>query len=397
MPTGGKPRSVSHSGLADKIGGVSVPGPESPLVDVIVATHSTSRPVARAVGSVLAHTRAPVRVTVVAHNIDIEVVRAALGDWAADPRLRLVGLRDGIPSPAGPFNHGMDLATAPFSAVLGSDDEFEPGALDAWLELQRRSGAAFVIARNYHVHANAGHPPVRPGRMRGLDAVRDRLSYRSAPLGLLSRDRFGDLRFTVGLASGEDIAFVSRMWFSGHPIAYARTAPAYFGHDDAGDRVTMAPRPVEVDFAFLDEILGTPWFTALRPAARQAFVVKVLRVHLIDAIAARLGSAWTPETVDALGAMIRRVLEAAPRSTRLLSSVDHRIVDAILQADTGAAPDPDAMADLIARRQRYRTIPAVVTRNPLFALHPQAPFRALAAGLIVIRSRPRTSLLDPPA
>jgi hypothetical protein len=99
---------------------------QEPLVDHIIAVHNNRRPIARAVGSVLKHTSAPIRVSVVCHNTEQGEIRLILGELADDPRLRLLQLDDGIPSPSGPFNAGMDAATAPFTSIMGSDDELEP-------------------------------------------------------------------------------------------------------------------------------------------------------------------------------------------------------------------------------------------------------------------------------
>src|SRR5690606_32966540 len=107
---------------------------------------------------------------------------------AADTRVRLISLIDGIPSPAGPINAGLDAATAPFTSLLGSDDLYEPGAIDAWLEVQRRGRADVVIPRvSTHSGNTLRTPPTRPFRTHRLDGVRDRLSYRTVQLGLVSR------------------------------------------------------------------------------------------------------------------------------------------------------------------------------------------------------------------
>ncbi|WP_309616274.1 glycosyltransferase family A protein, partial [Salinibacterium sp.] len=259
-----------------------------PEVDVVVAVHTVTRPIARAVDSVLAGTTAATRVTVIAHNIDPDVIAANLGDLMADRRVRLLSLHDSVPSPAGPFNLGLDRATAPFVSVMGSDDTFDPGAVDSWLSLQRRHNAGMVLARIRHDGGGSdSYPPVRLGRTQRLDGVKDRLSYRSAPLGLISRQHFGDLRFSEGLPSGEDLAFVTRMWFSGVPLAFDSTGPAYVGHHDEGDRVTSAQRDVSVDFRFLDEIYPTTWFARFTNDQRTALAAKFLRMHVFDAILAR--------------------------------------------------------------------------------------------------------------
>src|SRR5699024_6411935 len=110
-----------------------------PEVDVVVAVHTPERRVERAVLSVVL-TEAPVRVTVVCHGTPLEPIAERLGVLAEDPRVRLLPFTDGVPSPAGPFNAGLDAATAPWVSVLGSDDVLEVGAIDSWLALAGRTG-----------------------------------------------------------------------------------------------------------------------------------------------------------------------------------------------------------------------------------------------------------------
>ncbi|MBL3699726.1 glycosyltransferase [Leucobacter luti] len=355
-----------------------------PRVDVTIAVHSAARPIARAAASVLDHTVAPVRVNVVAHNIDPEIIRANLGELAADPRVRLLQLRDGIPSPAGPMNHGFAVSTAPFISVMGSDDELAPGAIDSWLALQEATGAEAVLARIQLADGRTDpYPPVRGGRRtRALDGRRDRLAYRSAPLGLIDRGRFGELRLTEGLPSGEDLAYSLTVWFTGKRLAYDLAGPAYVINDDAGDRVTAAPRPLAQDFAFIDEIESFPWFTAASAADRTAIVVKLIRIHVFDAILARCGTAADlAANRAALLALLDRFEQLAPGSRELLSRADRAVFDALRDP----AATPEALHERVAARHAYLSVPTLLPRNPLRTLHAQAPFRTLFAGYRIMR------------
>ena len=360
------------------------------LVDVTIPVHSSSRPIARAVSSIVDHTRARVRVNVVAHNIDPRVIRSNLGAYASHPSVRLLELDDAIHSPAGPMNHGLDRSDAPFIAVMGSDDELEPGALDSWLALQHQTGASMVIARVDVLGRGVDpYPPVRNGRRsRSLSARKDRLAYRSAPLGLIDRRRFGDLRFTAGLSSGEDLAYSTTLWFAGAGIAYDRTGPAYLVHQDADDRVTFTTRTVADDFAFLDAIEALPWFTALGHGDRIALAVKILRIHLFDSIRARIAP---PERIlphrSDLVAVVDRLEAMAPGVLRLLSRADREVIDA-LRSDHA---DPERLLALLDARWNYRSLGALVPRNPFLVLHRQAPVRTLAAGVRATTQHSRAS------
>ncbi|GAB3631126.1 hypothetical protein GCM10027421_04790 [Microbacterium shaanxiense] len=351
----------------------------SPVVDVIIAVHTATRPIARAVASVIDHTEAPVRVNVVAHNIAPDIIRTNLGAYADHPDVRLLPYRDGIPSPAGPMNHGLDQATAPFTALLGSDDEFAPGAIDSWLNIQQQASADAVLAQIRLPNGNIDpYPPVRNGvRVRELDVRKDRLFYRSAPLGLVSRERFKELRLAVGLRSGEDLPYSATVWACAHRLAYDLDHPGYIINDDVPDRVTFEPRPMSEDFRYLDEFDKLDWLTGASTATRTALVVKILRIHVFDAIAARISVPATRSTLaEDITQVLRRLHDMAPGAIRLLARADRRVLDTVL-ADRASERE---ISELLAARWTYRSINAMLPRNPLLALHRQAPFRTLLAG-----------------
>lgn len=342
-------------------------------VDIIVPVHTSERPIRRAVASVLDHSDRRVRTIVVAHNIDIDIIRTSLGDYAEHPRLELTHLVDEIPSPAGPLNHGIATATADYYGVLGSDDELEPGAVDSWLELAESMQADAVLARVRRSIAGIDPlPPTRRRRTRDLQAVRDRLTYRCVPQGLVSRVRFGHLRFTPGLRSGEDQEFTAQLWFTAQRIAYDRTGPGYVLNEDGEDRITADVRTAEEDFRFLDVVASTSWYRALGRSEKRAWGVKNLRLHLMDAVAARLDS--LPEHARALNAVVARIETLSPGASRLLSRHDRVIIAELARTQ----PDLDRIRAALGRRW-HLSLGALLPRNPMLALHSQAPLRTMRA------------------
>lgn len=354
-----------------------------PVVDLVIAVHSTARPVERAVASVLDHTRTPLRVTVVCHEVDAGAIAEKLGAHAGDPRLRLVEHRDGVRSPSGPFNRGMDEATAPFVGIMGSDDLLEPGAVDSWVRRQRTDDADVVVTHLRHAAgAYVPTPPVRPWRTRRLEGTRDRLSYRSAPLGILRRDAFPTLRLTEGAPVGGDIAFVLSLWFSGRRISYDRTGPAYVIGADATDRVTFRPKPVAEEFTYLSSLLEDARFAALGPREKASYAVKFLRVQVFGAVHNRPEpDFWTRQERDDLRAVTRRVLDLAPGAERVLSIADRRVLDAVLDPRT---PVPVLFERSVARR-RFRSPAALLTRDPSRLLAREAPLRFMTASVLCRR------------
>lgn len=329
----------------------------------------------------LKHTTAPIRVSVVCHNTDQAEIRRVLGELADDPRLRLLQLDDGVRSPSGPFNLGLAAATARFTSIMGSDDELEPGAIDSWLAVQRRDRAHVVIPRLAHAGAaNVPTPPTRPFRAAGLDGVRDRLSYRSAPLGLVSRERFGALRLMSVAGTGGDVEYSTALWFSGARISRDRGGPAYRIHNDASDRVTLAPKPVAADFIFLVRLLASEQFASLAPAQREALVVKLIRVHIFGTVHNRPDPAlWTESERATLAAGLEGCVSAAPRAVAVLSRSDRALIDVIRDARASA----DELLAAAAARRRYLSPRSLVPRNPLLLFAREAPLRFAASSALV--------------
>jgi len=360
-----------------------------PVVDLVIAVHTAQRPVARAVASVL-DCRTPVRVTVVAHHVEPALIEANLESVVVPPwsSVRVLALSDGTRSPAGPFNLGLGAATAPFVAVMGSDDRLAPGALDSWVALQRRTGAAVVVARLAHAGADeAGTgavvptPPARPFRSTGLDGVRDRLSYRSAPLGLIERatlDRLA-LRFTPGLEVGEDVEVVTRLWFSGAPIAFDRRGPAYVVQDDAGDRITYVSRPVADELEFVLRIVQADWFHGYTARQRAAVCTKMLRIHVFGVLGNREAGFWDDAERAALGRVAAAVLDAAPGCESVLSRADRAALDAVVDV---SVPVDEMLA--LGRARRHHGRPATLVPRDLRRIAArEAPIRLMAASVLV--------------
>ncbi|MGP7960383.1 glycosyltransferase [Sanguibacter sp. A247] len=305
----------------------------TPAVDLIIAVHDVRREIGRAVRSVLAGSEGLVRVTVVAHDLGVGTVDAALA-LTPDERhhVRVLGFSDHVRSPAGPFNHGLAHATAEHVAVMGSDDTLERGAVRAWLDVALERDSDVVLAPLRQGGEILRNPLVRPGTGRPgprattpLDVVADRLLYRSAPLGLLRRAtlaRLG-LTFTEGLATGEDLELSTRLWCSGARIDMLPSAPAYVVGADAADRVTSVVRPVADELAAVTRLRGTGLTADLVPSQRRALAIKVLRVHVLGALARRPSAdAWDDDGPAVLRAEARAWLETAPTALHALARAD---------------------------------------------------------------------------
>jgi hypothetical protein len=357
------------------------PSDVTPAVDVVIAVHRDTRPVERAVASVLeGGVPSPyLRVTVVCHNIEPAAVARRLGTLTPDGSLptgvRLLELEDGRHSPAGPFNHGIDHATGRFVSVMGSDDTVDPGTYAAWLAIgDAHTSAAVVAAQRTTSSGRVPTPVVRPWRSLDLDPVRDGLAYRTAPLGLVRRTEFErlGLRFTENLPSGEDQEFTARLWFGGGRIDYARRAGDYVIHDDQDDRMTQSRQDVPTLFRFATHLVGSAWFGRQDRRVQEVLVTKILRVHVVPAVTARESSGgWSDRDRQEASTTVDALVDAAPGALSSLSLAELDVVDALLDV---ACPTEELVAAAAAARRfgRPRTL---LTRNPLHLLRPDAPLR----------------------
>lgn len=351
-------------------------------VEVIIACHTPQRPVGRAVASILDGNGDVASVTVVCHNRGTEEIAAAVAEEHRE-RVDFVEHRDEHRSASGPFNAGIDRSTAEFVAIMGSDDTLAPGAVASWLAVQEHTGADFVITRLALGTAAAGvpTPAVRMHRGRRVDLVADRLSYRSAPLGLMRRemlDRTG-ARLVEGATIGGDVGMVTFMMAT-WSTAYDRCGPPYVIGEDAGDRVTYVVRPMREQLGFFPDLFDADWFAQLPVAAKRAIGVKVLRIHVFGAVFYREDVAiWTSEERRALAEITAGVITRSPGCLAPLSRADRDLVDACL--------DPSVDASVLVRgaqeRRRHGTPATVLPRSLGHVLDREAPLRFMAASLAV--------------
>jgi hypothetical protein len=355
-----------------------------PVVDAVIAVHDASRPVGRAVRSLTQSGLSvgdDLRITIVCHNISASAINSALPEALA-ARVRFLELADGIPSAAGPFTAGLEQATGRFVSIMGSDDYLEPGALARWLDASDRETDAVIPPQKHADGSVIRTPPIRPFRRGDLDPVKDRLSYRTAPLGLIRRsaiDRLG-LRFPAGLRTGEDQNFSSKLWFGGGVLRYAAGAPRYIVGADANTRVSTTSRPLETEFAFIDQLLGDPWFASLPVRSRRSIAIKLIRIHVFAGMLARI-EAGVIDSADHsyVVGLIKRMRAAAPAFERPFSLADRRALDAIANPEV----KPDEIARLTKARRRFGHPSTLVTRDIRGLIDVEGPLRFMVASALV--------------
>lgn len=248
-----------------------------PTVDVVIPLHRTDRRFDAAVESAQSMAqRVPTRVFVVLHNLHLD------GPTEARLRARAVLLRcdDGISSPSGPRNVGLDAATAPYVFFLDSDDELAPRCLRRLVDVAADTGAEVVLPSIEMAGSYVGTPLVWSRTPRMLDVVDDALFTRSHSFALLRRDslRRSGIRYPEGVRAGQDLVLMAQLYTS-CSTAMAFDA-VYRLREHAGSRVTTTPLPVADQLAAVEHVLAADWFRRLTPAHREALVHRIVAVNL---------------------------------------------------------------------------------------------------------------------
>ncbi len=348
-------------------------------VDVLVPVHSAHRPVARLARSVL-RTTVPIRLLVVAHNVDPAEIESALGEHLADDRVTVLPFEDGIPSPAGPLRYALERLQSPFFMKIDSDDYLADGAIESWTATQRRFDADIVIPtmRMAGTPRNFPTPPRRPFRIR-LDPVRDRLAYRTSTMGLIRADLAEKAIPTPGLGTAEDLAPGLRLWFSGTRIVRADPRRPYLVASDARDRVTEVAWPMAEALGFAAPLADDEDFWAtLDASARVSIVAKLLRVQVFPSLASRSRVELTADDVAFVCAAARRLSGLAPGVGRVLSRNDADLFGELLSRSA----DPDRLRQLAARSSRHFSAGGLATSRIHDGLRRDAPARYLGASLL---------------
>ena len=372
-------------------------------VEVIIAVHDLRRRVDRAVASILRQGDG-VSALVVCHNLDADAVRDSLGDLGRQDRVSFLAHHDALASPSGPFNAGIRRSSAQWVSIMGSDDELADGAVAAWLAAAEPDTDA-VIPRLVRGEARnlVRSPPARPLRRgRGVDAVKDRLSYRSAPLGLVRRASVAHLQLELeeGARNGGDLPFATDLWFGGR-IVSALDGPPYIEHADAPVRVTHVAKPVAEELAPVERLVASPSLIGRPRAEREAIAVKLFRRNVKGAVLKRDGGhGLTAPDLVALARVCSDLVACAPRLPRILSRADARLLallraqedpaGALGTAGASSAPADVAAADVAAdvavafhATEHLRSAGVLLAADPRMTWHREAPLRYMTASALM--------------
>lgn len=248
-----------------------------PKLTIVISAHDPSRPVQRAVDSVLACAQA--KALVVAHNLE----PSALG-LQADSRLEIMRVDGGKGFPGVPYNAGCSKVSTPYIGILASDDYFSPGALDALIMRIENDNADCVIVP-LHFQGKRNISPLRTFRSRNLSANRDRLFYRTAPLGIFRTEFYKSaVPLEEDLNTGEDMSTSAYLWTQAKRISYYKEDPSYFVTDEAETRASAGNYSLNTAGEGWLRVWKQPFVQNWNKSQKISLSVKLVRTNLLQVL-----------------------------------------------------------------------------------------------------------------
>lgn len=342
-------------------------------VEVIIPVHTQTRPIARAVHSVIDEGVPGAHVTVVCHNVGMDVISAQLRDLASNERVTLVEFRDGERSAAGPRNHAISQSRADYLCFLDSDDELDRGALTAWTKELAAAPDLLIGQMSSEVSGRIMAPAPRIARFEGLHPVQDLLNYRTAPVGVLARRELvasGDSPlYRQGFRTGEDVALGLFLWNRAQTIRYSRHSAGYNIRVDSGDRLTTEPVPIAEVLAPIDEAIRLPWLQTASRRQKQAIAVKLLRHQVIYMLrGVRERSPVSAEDLQAAASTVRALCDFVPGVVGYFPFMEARMIRAVRDQDLSAFESADRSLSKIHYSRK------LITVNPFRSFAPESPY-----------------------
>ena len=181
---------------------------------------------------------------------------AILNRWTQQLPLRVVQLPHSG-SPAGPRNHGIEIATGDYIFFLDADDLLLPGGLAAIVDFALKNESDVVLPRMKSLDGR-GVPRGMFSENRDLVALSDsRVYWALNPMKLVKRTLLIDynIRFASDLEIGEDQPFSSRCYINSKRISILSSPPAVgVRYTKSKSNMTLQTKPASAYFKLLERM-----------------------------------------------------------------------------------------------------------------------------------------------
>lgn len=199
-------------------------------------------------------------------NIDWQIV--AVDDGSSDDSLRI--LRDWVTklpltvvelahsgSPAGPRNHGIEMATGEYVFFLDADDVLLEGGLSAAVSCALESDSDVVLVKLKSLDGRGVPRGMFTGNQPKVVLSDSRIYWALNPMKLVKRSLLinNQIRFDTDLSVGEDQPFSAACYLNAKTVSVLSTPPAVgVRYTKFGSNMTLQVKPAAAYFALLNRM-----------------------------------------------------------------------------------------------------------------------------------------------
>ena len=179
-----------------------------------------------------------------------------LQKWKTNLPLTIVELEHSG-SPAGPRNHGIEIATGEFVFFLDADDVLLKSGLSAALSYALENDSDVVLVKLKSLDGRGVPRGMFSGNQPKVTLTDSRIYWALNPMKLVKRSLLSDnqIRFATELAVGEDQPFSAMCYLSAKTVSIL-SEPAVVGvrYTKSGSNLTLQVKPAEEYLLLLDQM-----------------------------------------------------------------------------------------------------------------------------------------------
>lgn len=179
-----------------------------------------------------------------------------LHDWVNKLPLRIVELAH-TGSPAGPRNHGIDIATGDYVFFLDADDVLLEGGLSAAIAYAVEYNSDVVLVKLKSLDGRGVPRGMFTGNQPKVTLSDSRIYWALNPMKLVRRSLLinNQIRFATDLAVGEDQPFSAMCYLYADAISVLSSPPAVgVRYTKSGSNLTLQVKPTAAYFALLNQM-----------------------------------------------------------------------------------------------------------------------------------------------
>ena len=179
-----------------------------------------------------------------------------LNDWLSKLPLEIVELAHSG-SPAGPRNHGIEIANKDYIFFLDADDVLLPGGLSSAIAFAVANNSDVVLPRLKSLDGRGVPRGMFTGNQSIVTVADSRIYWALNPMKLVKRSLLvkNQIRFAMDLAVGEDQPFSAMCYLYADTISVLSAPPSVgVRYTKSGSNLTLQVKPTAAYFALLNQM-----------------------------------------------------------------------------------------------------------------------------------------------